>query len=229
MIEYVKNVKTGETASWLSADFAMKKWLLDNPPYWYWNFTTYGDSGYEKHVIYVYDGPILRDGSDKLCWEIHCSNERYVQSKLSVMERHLRDDMRYALSSRREGLGISEDTIRFILNNTPPTNYGSRSDAFDMYFKGYPKTELGYGVHSEVRCSQIRYPNGAWWDTYQNEHHFVKQDPTVEERVRWARRIDVGINLTMDTRDSPTKIIDRAVRIIEDPRLIALLKEIFEG
>lgn len=224
MIEYVKNVKTGDTASWLSEDFAMKKWLLDHPPYRYWNFTTNGD----KKIIYVYEGPIQRDGTDDLCWEIHCSYADRVCSKLSLMEFHLREDTRYSLISRREGLGISDDTVRYILDTVPPTNYGSRSDAFDMFYKGYPKVQWGYGVTSYVRCKDIRYPDGKDWDTYQNEHHFSKEDPTVEERVRWARRIDVDVKITMNTRNTPAKIIDRAVRVIENPRLIALLNEIFE-
>lgn len=224
MIEYVKNVKTGETESWLSADFAMKKWLLDHPPYIYWNVT----QDTKNKRLLVYDGPVLGNGNDKLCYEIHCENMKEVYGRLTIMEHHLREDMRYALITRRPGLGISGDTIQYLCDRYNFNNYGSRSDCFDWIFKGYPEGNFGYGVHSEIRLNEIRYPDGSEWDTYQNEYGYTKEDPNHRERITWARRIDVSVNMTMDTRDTPTQIIDRAVRIVEDPRLIALLKEIFE-
>ena len=223
MIEYVKDIKTGETSSWLSEDFAMKKWLLDHPPYIYWNVI----QDTKNKRLLVFDGPVLNEGNDKLCYEIHCENMKEVYGRLTIMEHHLREDMRYALITRRPGLGISGDTVQYLCDKYKFNNYGSSSDCFDWIFKGYPEGGYGYGVHSEIRLNEIRYPDGSEWDTYQNEYGFTKDDPNHRERVTWARRIDVSVNMTMDTRDTPTKIIDRAVKFVENPELIRLLQEVF--
>ena len=223
MIEYVKDVKTGETSSWLSEDFAMKKWLLDHPPYIYWNVI----QDTKNKRLLVFDGPVLNEGNDKLCYEIHCNNMKEVYGRLTIMEHHLREDMRYALITRRPGLGISGDTVQYLCDRYKFNNYGSRSDCFSWIFKGYPEGGYGYGVHSEIRLNEIRYPDGSEWDTYQNEYRYTKDDPNHRERVTWARRIDVSVDMTMDTRDTPTKIIDRAVKFVENPELIRLLQEVF--
>ena len=223
MIEYVKDVKTGETSSWLSEDFAMKKWLLDHPPYIYWNVI----QDTKNKRLLVFDGPVLNEGNDKLCYEIHCNNMKEVYGRLTIMEHHLRDDMRYDLITRSPGLGISGDTVQYLCDRYKFNNYGSRSDCFSWIFKGYPEGGYGYGVHSEIRLNEIRYPDGSEWDTYQNEYRYTKDDPNHRERVTWARRIDVSVNMTMDTRDTPAGIIDRAVKFVENPELIRLLQEVF--
>ena len=223
MWEMVKDVHSGAIEEWRSDDDSMMKWLLDHPPYIYWNFI----QDTKNKRLLVYDGPVLHDGSDNLCYEIRCNNMKEVYGRLTITEHHLREDTRYALITRRPGLGISEDTIQYLHDRYGFNNFGSRSDCFDWISKGYPKGDFGYGVRSEIRLNDIRYPDGSEWDTYQNEYRFTKNDPDHMERIKWARRIDVSVNMTMSTRDTPTGIIDKAVRFVENPELIRLLQEVF--
>lgn len=223
MWEIVKDVRNGSIEDWRSDDDSMKKWLLDHPPYIYWNFI---QDTKNKRML-VFDGPVLNDGNDKLCYEIHCKNMKEVYPRLAIMERNLRDNMRYALKSRRPGLGISGDTVQYLCNKYRFDNYGSDSDCFDWIFKGYPEGDYGYGVHSEIGLKEIHYPDGSEWDTYQNERGYTKNDPNHRERITWARRIDVSVKMTMSTRDTPAGIIDRAVKFVENPELIRLLQEVF--
>lgn len=222
MWEIVKDMKTGEIQPWESHELSMKKWLLDHPPYYYWNMISD-----DKKTIQIYDGHINRDGKDDLCYVIKCSNYKVVMTELQIMERELRDTTAYPLVMRQPGLGISDDAVQTILEHYPPKHYGT-DGAGNWYSTGYPKTGWGYGVSARVFCDDVRYPDGSRWDTYQNEYKHVKDDPTLEQRVRGARRINIQIGLTLGTRFTPSKIIDKAVRLPYDPELIRLLKEVFE-
>lgn len=236
MIDYWKDCRTGETHPWSSDDKHMEDWMRDHPPMYAWRvdlikgryitLTEYNPDG--KGVIpHICDikgiGMHSTDGSAS--YEIHCNSPRKVCDRLMCLDMDLRRDEHYALVHRRAGLGMTDDLVQFCLMNHAPTNYGQNAEAFD-YVTGFP-CHWGYGANGEVRFSEIEYPNGESWDTYQNERGYTKDDPNVEERIRWCNRINISINLSLDAKTTPTSVLAKALRFTDDPRVKAIVEEIF--
>ena len=236
MIEYWKDCRTGETHPWSSDDKHMEDWMRNHPPMYSWRvdlskgryitLTEYNPDG--KGVIpHICDikgiGMHSTDGSAS--YEIHCDSPRKVCDRLMCLDSDLRRDEHYALVHRRTGLGMTDELVQYCLVNHAPTNYGQYAEAFD-YVTGFP-SHWGYGAHGEVRFSEIEYPNGESWDTYQNERGYTKDDPNVEERIRWCNRINISINLSLDAKTTPTSVLAKALRFTDDPRVKAIVEGIF--
>lgn len=237
MIGYWKDCRTGETRPWSSDDKHMEDWMRDHPPMYSWRADLSKDGKYITLTEYDPDGKGViphmcdirgigmhsTDGSAS--YEIHCDNPRKVCDRLMCLDMNLRRDEHYALVHRRAGLGMTDELVQFCLMNHAPTNYGQNAEAFD-YVIGFP-SHWGYGAHGEVRFSEIEYPNGESWDTYQNERRHTKDDPNVEERIRWCNRINISIKLSLDAKTTPTSVLAKALRFTDDPRVKAIVEEIF--
>ena len=242
MIPYWKDCSTGETHPWKSDDKSMEEWMRAHPPKYAWLVNLTGHKPYitlTEYRPYAETKDLIAEVKEQMCddnvsegriggqpsYEIHCDSPRKVCDHLSVLDADLRRDEQYALVHRRAGLGMTDELIQFCLLNHAPTNYGQSAEAFD-YVTGFP-SHWGYGAHGEVRFSEIEYPNGESWDTYQNEIGYTKDDPNVEERIRWCKRINVSINLTLDAKTTPTRILEKALRFTDDPRVRKIVEEIF--
>lgn len=193
----------------------------------YITLTEYNPKG-EDDIAHMCDTKgIGMHATDKsVSYEIHCNNPRKVCDTLMTMDMQLRRDKGYAVVHRRSGLGLTEELVQFCIMNHAPTNYGQNAEAFDYVISGFP-SHWGYGANGEVRFSEIEYPNGESWDTYQNEIGFTKEDPSVEERIRWCNRINVSIQLSLDAKTTPTSILAKALRFTDDERVKEIVRGIF--
>lgn len=242
MIPYWKDCKTGETHPWSSDDKSMEDWMRAHPPKYAWLVHLAGHRPYitlTEYCPYAETKDLIAETKAQMCndnvnegriggqpsYEIHCDSPCKVCDHLSVLDTDLRRSEQYALVHRRSGLGMTEELVMSCLLNHPPTHYGDNADAFD-YVMGFP-SRWGYGAHGEVRYTDIEYPDGKRWDTYQNERSHVMDDPNEEECIRWCKRINVSINLTLDAKTTPTSVLAKALRFTDDPRVKAIVEEIF--
>ena len=237
MISYWKDCRTGETHPWKSDDKSMEDWMRAHPPKYAWivdlaghrpyiTLKEYDPKGYDTiSDIAIAKGIGMHGADSDISYEIHCDSPRKIHDRLTCLDMDLRRDEHYALVHRRTGLGMTDELVQYCLVNHAPTNYGQGAEAFD-YVTGFP-SHWGYGAHGEVRFSEIEYPNGESWDSYQNENGYTKADPNVEERIRWCNRINISIKLTLDAKTTPTSVLAKALRFTDDPRVKAIVEEIF--
>lgn len=204
-----------------------EKWLLEHPPMYYWFILPKKDfDGFE-----IFEGRMHRpngyDDQPHDCPTYTVKGDRKDYEDMMITESRLRDSGKYAIADKRNDVGLTDELKAYLLKNYPPENYGHMHDAFDI------RTDTpggwGYGTEVEVRYKGVKYPDGTYWNTYQNEYGFHKADPTKKQIIEWCDRIDVNITITMGKKHTPTEVIERALRLTEDRRLHDLLNEVING